>query len=126
MNAYDHFDFEHNGRTFRAELHYDSDMGAPWIEHDGHGIVSEWETRDKQPGEVIIKDDRGAHRFYDVTATTQRAKRDEWGLNDESRAALARRIGRAPTPGEVTAEAVRLDMERMRAWCNLASWLAAC
>ena len=46
------------------------------------------------------------------------ARRDGWGLDPEAVAVLRGRLGREPTRGEVIAEAVRLDCDRMRAWCN--------
>lgn len=142
---------ERNGRTYRVTIEHDGDMGAPWEEHDGHGVVSEWTRRDKAPGEVVIASDRGSHRFYDVAETTRIAKRDGWGLSDADAAALLARLaqpkrravksvynvengirqdritewatvpGRDPskplTRGEIIAEAVRRDCDRMRQWC---------
>ena len=45
---------ERDGFTLRARIEHDSDTGAPWEEHDGHGPVSDWEVRDKLPGELIL------------------------------------------------------------------------
>lgn len=118
MTCYETRDIEENGKIYRVEFHTDEDTGAPWEEHDGHGTVSGWENRDKKPGEVVISECRGGKRFYDVTETTRIAKRDGWGLCNDARAELAKILGRAPTAGEIRAEAVRLDLERMRAWCN--------
>lgn len=117
-DCYESRDIERNGTAYRVEFIVDYDMGAPWEEDEGHGIVSDWETRDKKPGEVVINEDHGGKRFYDVAATTRIAKRDKWGLNDDSRAKLAKKLGRAPTAGEIRADAVRLDLERMAGWCN--------
>lgn len=110
MTAYETKDIEHNGAAYRVEYHYDEDMGAPWEEHDGHGIVSDWTSRSKRAGEVSIAEDRGSHRFYDVAATTELAKRDGWGLSPEEAAGL--------TPGQVTARAVQRDLEFCRGWLN--------
>lgn len=109
---------QHNGYKIKIETHADEDMREPWNEHDGHGIVSDWETRDKRPGELILNSDRHSKRFYDVTATLERARKDGWGLSPESKAALAAKLGRQPTAKEVTAEAVRQDYEHLRGWCN--------
>ena len=103
-------DIEQNGKTYRVEFIFDSDTGAPWKEHDGHGIVSDWESRDKKPGEVVISEDRGSKRFYDVDETTRIAKRDGWGVSDTDTSKM--------TPAQITALAVRRDLERMRDWCN--------
>lgn len=109
-DCYETRDIEQNGRAYRVEFIADCDMGAPWEESDGHGIVSDWERRDKKPGEVVIASDRGSKRFYNIAATTRIAKRDGWGLSPEKASGL--------TPAQIVAEAVRLDMERMRGWCN--------
>lgn len=108
--CYESRDIEQNGKTYRVEFIFDSDMGAPWKEHDGCGIVSEWENRDKKPGEVVISEDRGAKRFYDIAETTRIAKRDKWGVSGADTSKM--------TPAQVTALAVLRDMERMRDWCN--------
>jgi len=117
---------ELNGRTYTVRIESDNDMGAPWEENDGHGVVSEWTTRSKRAGELVLAVDQryglnGKRRFYNLSATIKTAHADGWGLNDEARAALAARIGREPTKREVVAEAVRLDYEHLRGWCN-GSW----
>lgn len=109
---------ELNGRTYAVRVEFDDAMGAPWEEQDGHGIVSDWTTRDKRAGELILATDRQAHRFYDVPATLDKASAEGWGLGDEQHATLTAKLGRAPTAREVKEEAVRLDYEYLRAWCN--------
>lgn len=117
-NAIDTITQEINGYTVRIETFYDEGMGPPWKEHDGHGPVSDWTTRDKRPGEVELSSDRSSRRFYDWQEATRIAKRDGWGIDDEAKMDLAKKFGRNPTRGEITAEAVRRDFERLRAWCN--------
>ncbi|WP_213303496.1 hypothetical protein [Paraburkholderia sacchari] len=133
------FDIEAGGYPFRVRVEADEFMGAPWEEHDGHGVVSGWTTRDKHPGEIVLCMDRRSRRYYDVQASMKIARRDGWGLCDEDRAALIKslaapgivmrgpnrgmyRPGRAPskplTRGEITAEAVRRDFGYLRRWCN--------
>lgn len=108
-----------NGRHYSVTVEPDNGMlGAPWDEFDGHGIVSDWTRRAKGPGEVIISEDHHSRRLYDVVGTLAKARRDGWGLSDDDKAALAARLGRQPTKREITAEAVRLDCNRMRQWCN--------
>lgn len=109
-DCYETRDIEQNGKTYRVEFIFDSDMGAPWEEHDGHGVVSNWENRDKKPGEVVIASDRGSKRFYDVAATTRIAKRDGWGVSGADTSNMTR--------AQIAALAVQRDMERMRGWCN--------
>lgn len=103
-------DIERDGKTYRVEFIVDYDLGAPWKEHDGHGVVSDWENRDKKPGEVVIASDHGLKRFYDVVATTRIAKRDMWDVSDADTSNM--------TKGQIRARAVLRDLERMRGWCN--------
>lgn len=108
-------------RVYTVSIQRDNDGGEPWIEHDGHGIVSDWTTRNKRPCEVIINEYGRSRLYYDLLDTTKKAKAEGWGLSEEYKAKLAVKLNKPMallTNGEITAEAVRLDMERMRAWCN--------
>ena len=107
---YESRDIEKNGTTYRVEFTADCNMGAPWEEHAGHGVVSDWERRNKKPGEVIIASDGGSKRFYDVAETTRIAKRDKWGVSDANTSKM--------TSAQIAALAVQRDLERMRDWCN--------
>lgn len=75
----DSFDFTRNGRDFVAEIHVDEGHGAPWEEEDGHGPVTDWERRDKRPGELVLADDGRAKLFYDFAEACRIARRDGWG-----------------------------------------------
>lgn len=109
---------EMDGYEIRIDIHHDEDMGPPWEEHDGHGVVTDWQHRDEEPGELELCCDHGARRFYDLNETMKLAKRDGWGLSDEEKAKLAAKLGRKPTAKEIRVEAVRRDYEYLRAWCN--------
>ena len=105
----DSFTFEHAGRQYKAEIHADESMGPPWEEHDGHGIVSDWTTRDKAPGELVLATDGRSRRFYDFSGSCARARAEGWdsapyNTGQESKAAQA-------------AKAARADYEYLRAWC---------
>jgi hypothetical protein len=100
----------HNGFRFVATVHHDSDMGAPWDEHDGHGPVSDWVRRDKLSGELILCEDRGFKRFYDFAEACRIARRDGWGCKD------GRKAGESLCA--YAARAARHDFEVLRAWCN--------
>lgn len=102
--------------TFQSE--YDSDHGAPWEEECGHGPVSDWTSRDKHPGERVLCSDRRSKRFYDFAGAMVIAKRDGWGLAPEELAALASRLGRTPTGGEIREAAVRADFDHLSGWAN--------
>jgi hypothetical protein len=111
--------YTHNSHTITVEWHRDDSLGAPWEEHDGHGIVSDWRNhRSKAPGERVLYQDRGSCRFYDVKGTLAIARRDGWGLSDAEKEKLAKRLGRQPTAKEITAEAVERDFQYLRRWCS--------
>ena len=118
MPAYDSSTLTYRGLTFTVAKHYDETMQAPWIEHDGHGIVTDWidDPHDDNFRQLSYFDSYRC-RYYDWTASFDRARADEWGLGDADRAALALTLGREPTAEDVIAEAVRKDYEYLRAWC---------
>jgi hypothetical protein len=99
---------ELNGLTFQVEHVPDDTHGAPWEECDGHGIVSEWTTRDKKPGERVLCSDRGSKRYYDFEETVKLALKDAWGVKD----------AQGKTKRQIAAEAVERDFEFLRGWCN--------
>jgi hypothetical protein len=109
---------EVDGYRFMVGIDHDQDMGAPWDEHDGHGPVSEWTSRDKRPGEVKVNSERGSYRYYDLAEANRIAKRDGWGLAEKDKAELAKQLGREPTRGEIRAAAVRKDLDYIEGWCN--------
>lgn len=108
MSPYKTDTIEQHGATYLVEWFYDSDHGAPWEECDGHGVVSDWERRDKRPGEFILSSDRGSKRFYDFQATMAIAKRDGWNTAPYD----------WPTKGAQAQAAVMADYEYLRRWCN--------
>lgn len=77
------FEFEHNGVAYVATIEHDDIHGAPWEEEDGHGDVSEWTTRDKLPGEMVLSEDGRSKRFYDFAGACRIARRDGWGFLPE-------------------------------------------
>jgi len=70
---------DHDGFTFTLSLEADHDHGAPWDEECGHGPVTDWATRDKLPGELILNDDGRSKQFYDFAEACRIARRDDWG-----------------------------------------------
>lgn len=111
------FNFDHAGKTFLAEIYTDDGMCPPWENSDCHGIVSDWETRNKLPGELVLSEDGRSRRFYDVQETMKKARADGWGLSEPALAKLCESLGRPATRGETTAAAVRADFEFLRGWC---------
>lgn len=116
--------------TYAIAFVPDSDMGPPWEEHDGHGIIREVSRREeKRPGERLFgSDERHARLYaYDIALTTLRARLDGWNTGAEYRAALAAKLGRVPTARQIAAEAVEGDFERMRAWTRDEwEWIGIC
>lgn len=101
---------EHNGKRYHISIERDEYMGPPWEEHDGHGIVSEWTTRDKAPGEIILCADRHAKRFYDFAASCKVARRDGWDAEPLNTGDETKR--------QQAAKAAYADFEHLRRWCN--------
>jgi hypothetical protein len=96
-----------HGFTFVATVHVDDHPGKPWENEDGHGDVTEWTTRNKRPGELILAKDRDARRYYDFAGAVAKAKAGGWNAPpyDGSR-------------GERAVRAVRADFEHLKAWCD--------
>lgn len=76
---YDGDIFEHNGNRFKVTFPPDWDRWAPWDEEDGHGPVSDWTTRAKRPGELILARDGCRYQYYDFAEACRIARRDGWG-----------------------------------------------
>lgn len=98
---------EYKGYRFGIRFEPDYDHGAPWEESDGHGIVSEWTTRDKEPGERVLVSDYSHKRYYNVVETLKIAKREGWDAPPYG-----------GKKGEKAARAVQADFEYLRQWCN--------
>ena len=96
------------GYTAQIEIERDEHMGEPWKEHDGHGNVTEWVTRDKRPGERLLCSDRSQKRFYDYQGAIEKARAEGWDAPPYS----------TGTKGEQAVRAVNADFELLRAWCN--------
>jgi hypothetical protein len=120
---------EYAGLRFAVAVERDDDSTPPWENEDGHGAISDWQRRErttdghvKAPYERILCDDGRNYcssvRVYDMRESMRIAKREGWGLGPDELAALAKRLGRAPKTGDVLAESVERDYQRMRAWCN--------
>lgn len=86
----------------------DDSKGEPWKEYDGHGPVSDWVTRDKLPGELVLDTDRGRKLFYDFAEAVKIAKRDGWDTKPYG----------TGTKGERAHRAAMADYEHLRSWCN--------
>ena len=95
---------------FAVELMRDEDMSVPWQECDGHGEVTDWTSRAKRPGELILNQDGDSRRYYDFSGACAIALRDRWDAapyNDGTE-----------TKRQQAAKAARADFEYLKAWCE--------
>jgi hypothetical protein len=100
---------------FSCVVEHDGDMQEPWVEHDGHGVLRRCPRGHKvrgtkRLGEVVLDE----CWLYDVKASIERASQDSSGISPGAHTALAAKLKREPAQKEITAEAVRLDLE----FCN--------
>lgn len=98
---------ELHGLTFRVTTERDTDHGAPWEECDGHGPVSDWTSRDKLPGELVLNVDGHQRRYYDYAEACRIARRDGWDAPPYKTGTTRQRAARA----------ARADFEYLRRWC---------
>lgn len=110
MYAIDSFDFTHNGTQYRGTVVPDEFMGPPWEEHDGHGPVSEWTTRAKHPGEIVLCEDRHAKRYYDFQEACRIARKDGWDAKPYNEGQETKR--------QQAAKAARADFKNLQDWCD--------
>lgn len=101
--------FEYKDKRFVVTFPYDDNCDPPWDREDGHGPVSEWTTRDKLPGELVLSADRHNKRFYHFGEACRIALRDGWGYAG---------MHDGETPRQRAAAAARADYERLRKWCD--------
>ena len=97
-----------NGFDATARIEPDEDATPPWAREDGHGPVSEWVNRRKEPGERVLTEDGRFFRYYNIQEATVTARRDGWDTPPFG-------IG---TPGERAARAVEADFRALRLWCS--------
>lgn len=102
------------GSKFKLELAYDYIGDKPWEWCDGHGEVSEWTTRDKKPGEVVLCIDGISRLYYDMQGAVKIARRDFWDTKPYN----------TGTKGERARRAAQNDFENLRAWCDGNWWYA--
>lgn len=119
MRAYDTATLNYRGLTFTVAKHYDEDHQAPWIEHDGHGIVLERKRHVDDPDEAR---ELNSDYLYDWRASLDRAREEGWGLGPKELAKLRAEYteydGRELPQELITQRAVRNDYEYLRAWCR--------
>lgn len=100
---------EIDGFTCIATIYTDDDSTPPWDRSDGHGPVSEWTARKKEPGERVLCYDRNSYRYYDFQEAVKIARRDGWRVHPEHS---------TDQPGKVAAEAAEADFKFLKSWCD--------
>lgn len=98
---------EVGGLDFAVYLEPDELTGPPWENSDCHGPVSEWTTRKKTPGEIVLCEDRNSRRYYDYQEACRIARKDGWGYE-----------GSTGTKREIAAAAAMRDYNYLRQWCD--------
>lgn len=94
--------------TYKVEILPEEGGELPWEWSDGYGIVSDWTTRDKRPGELILCADRNSKRFYDFAGTMKKARAEGWDHTPYN----------TGTKDERARRAVMADYENLKAWCD--------
>ena len=109
---------EKGGFEVTASVQRDNDMGPPWKEHDGHGVVSDWRPKNsKRPVKGSCAKIRGPVDSTTGPLLSRSQKRDGWDAEPYG-------VG---TKGERAVRAVQRDFESMKsgvktngigaAWC---------
>ncbi len=101
---------EHNGDKFTVQIFPDYNHGAPWEEEDGHGPVSDWTTRNKTPGELILVQDGPHKKFYDFQEACKIARRDGWDSSPLNTGQETKR--------QQAAKAARANFEHLRRYAE--------
>lgn len=104
-----------DGNEFAVEIYPDYDMGLPWAECDGYGVIEQrqycgYSSRrhiNKAPHEVILHAEGVTAWIYDIRATIEKAKREDWGIANPPANWTRKRI---------QAEAIRRDIAECRKW----------
>ncbi len=102
----------HNGHTITLRWFYDEDSGPPWENEDGHGPVSDWTRRDPNPGEIVLSQDHGSYRYYDMREAVKIAKRDGWDCKPYGQGTKAERAKRS----------AQADFDHLHRWATDQWW----
>lgn len=96
------------GTRYRVEITPDEFSETPWDYCDGHGDVSDWTTRDKKAGELVLNTDGTNKRFYNFQGAVKKAKAEGWDAKPY----------KTGTKGEQAVRAVMADYKYLKAWCE--------
>lgn len=100
MHIFDDYEtFMHKGREFAVTSVYDDFGDTPWDFCEPIFKPTEWTRRDKNPGELVIADDRGYRRYYNFSGAVKALRK-------------------SGVTGENAAKVARAEFEYFRGWCN--------
>lgn len=140
-------ELEHDGFALSLSIEHDDTARQPWRDEDGHGPVTDWERRDKRPGELVLCHDHDSYLFYDFAEACRIALRDGWGflpwdlkteeidgdwramagpfvsgvhsdINAAIREVYAAHRATFPSARAYAAGAARADFDRLKAFCD--------
>lgn len=103
------------GNKFKVEYAYDDTGEAPWQWDDRHGQVSDWTSRDKKPGEIILCVDHPLKRYYDMQGAIETAREEGWSCEG---------VLPTDTAGQKAVKAAQADYKYLKAWCADDWWYA--
>lgn len=96
------------GTHYRVRVSYDDFADEPWNYCDGHGPVSEWTTRDKRAGELILAADGRRKMLYNFQEAIKKAKAEGWDAEPY----------KTGTKGEQAVRAAMADYKYLKSWCD--------
>jgi len=104
--------FTYKGHAFHFVTEPEQDSPPPWSYlFASHDLVSDWATRSKRPGELVLNTDHLNKRFYDFQGACKIALAEGWytpPYNTDKR----------ETPRQQAAKAALADFKRLKAWCD--------
>lgn len=104
--------FTYKGHTFHFVTEPDPASLPPWdCLFAPRGLVSDWTTRDKRPGELVLNTDHQVKRFYDFQGACKLALAEGWDASPYN-------TDKRETPRQQAAKAALADFNRLKAWCD--------
>lgn len=96
------------GKDFKFKATFEHDPDCSPLDDDGHGAVSDWVTRDKKPGELVLCRDGSYKRYYHYQSACQLALVDKWNAYPYNEG--------SETPRQQAAKAAMADFKFLKSW----------
>lgn len=104
--------FTYKGRTFHFVTEPDPDSPPPWgYSPVVDALVTDWTTRSKRPGELVLNTYHSVKRFYDFQGACNLALAEGWDAPPYN-------TDKRETPRQQAAKAALVDFNRCKAWCE--------